>query len=248
MSFLLFPFLGSNFFPAVDSGQITLHVRAPVGTRIEDTTQLIADIETASPPRHSRPRDRRHRRQYRPSRKPDQPDLQQFRHHRRAGRRHLHQPERRIIAPRRTMCAAARSAAARFSRHHLFLPARRHHQPDPEFRRARAASTCRSPASITTRPRPSPMSCCARSAAFPASPMRACSSPTSTPQLNFTVDRGAHRPARPAPKRRHQRAGHRAGRHRTDRAELLAQSQERRVLRHRRPDAGIQAGLAAKRC
>ena len=38
VSFLLFPFLGSNFFPSVDTGQITLHVRAPVGTRIEDTT------------------------------------------------------------------------------------------------------------------------------------------------------------------------------------------------------------------
>ncbi|HEX4105717.1 MAG TPA: efflux RND transporter permease subunit [Rhizomicrobium sp.] len=45
VSFLLFPFLGSNFFPSVDTGQITLHVRAPVGTRIEDTTQQIADIE-----------------------------------------------------------------------------------------------------------------------------------------------------------------------------------------------------------
>ena len=44
-SFLLFPFLGSNFFPSVDTGQITLHVRPPVGTRIEDTTQQIADIE-----------------------------------------------------------------------------------------------------------------------------------------------------------------------------------------------------------
>jgi CzcA family heavy metal efflux pump len=44
-SFLLFPFLGSNFFPSVDTGQIALHVRPPVGTRIEDTTQQIADIE-----------------------------------------------------------------------------------------------------------------------------------------------------------------------------------------------------------
>jgi multidrug efflux pump subunit AcrB len=44
-SFVLSPFLGSNFFPAVDTGQITLHVRPPVGTRIEDTTQLFARIE-----------------------------------------------------------------------------------------------------------------------------------------------------------------------------------------------------------
>ena len=44
-SFVLAPFLGANFFPAVDTGQITLHVRPPVGTRIEDTTQLFALIE-----------------------------------------------------------------------------------------------------------------------------------------------------------------------------------------------------------
>ncbi|CAN5219400.1 efflux RND transporter permease subunit [soil metagenome] len=36
LSFLLTPFLGENFFPAVDAGQMALHVRAPVGSRIED--------------------------------------------------------------------------------------------------------------------------------------------------------------------------------------------------------------------
>ncbi|PNU03485.1 efflux RND transporter permease subunit [Novosphingobium guangzhouense] len=35
ISFGLLPFLGSNFFPAVDSGQIAMHVRLPSGTRIE---------------------------------------------------------------------------------------------------------------------------------------------------------------------------------------------------------------------
>ena len=44
-SFLLVPFLGSNFFPAIDTGQVTLHIRTPVGTRIEDTTQIAARIE-----------------------------------------------------------------------------------------------------------------------------------------------------------------------------------------------------------
>ena len=44
-SFILVPFLGSDFFPSADTGQITLHVRPPVGTRIEDTTQQIAVIE-----------------------------------------------------------------------------------------------------------------------------------------------------------------------------------------------------------
>jgi multidrug efflux pump subunit AcrB len=35
LSFGLWPFLGENFFPAVDSGQILMHVRAQAGTRIE---------------------------------------------------------------------------------------------------------------------------------------------------------------------------------------------------------------------
>jgi CzcA family heavy metal efflux pump len=44
-SFGLAPFLGSNFFPAVDAGQMTLHIRAPVGTRLEDTSLAFRDIE-----------------------------------------------------------------------------------------------------------------------------------------------------------------------------------------------------------
>jgi CzcA family heavy metal efflux pump len=44
-SFLLYPFLGSNFFPSVDAGQITLHVRPPVGTRIEHAAMVFGDIE-----------------------------------------------------------------------------------------------------------------------------------------------------------------------------------------------------------
>ncbi|MDO6413237.1 efflux RND transporter permease subunit [Sphingomonas sp. BIUV-7] len=36
-SMLLVPFLGRNFFPAVDAGQIMIHVRAPVGSRIEQS-------------------------------------------------------------------------------------------------------------------------------------------------------------------------------------------------------------------
>ena len=36
-SLLLTPFLGRNFFPSVDSGQMLIHVRVPVGTRIEES-------------------------------------------------------------------------------------------------------------------------------------------------------------------------------------------------------------------
>src|SRR5277367_4666452 len=36
-SFALYPWLGQDFFPAVDAGQIKLHLRAPTATRIEET-------------------------------------------------------------------------------------------------------------------------------------------------------------------------------------------------------------------
>jgi multidrug efflux pump subunit AcrB len=45
VSFLLTPFLGRNFFPQVDGGQILLHVRAPVGMRIEETAARFAEVE-----------------------------------------------------------------------------------------------------------------------------------------------------------------------------------------------------------
>ena len=47
LSFGLLPFLGRNFFPTVDSGQILLHVRAPTGTRIEETARLCDLVEQA---------------------------------------------------------------------------------------------------------------------------------------------------------------------------------------------------------
>src|ERR1700720_3740783 len=40
LSFGLVPWLGQDFFPAVDSGAFTLHMRAPTGTRIEETAAL----------------------------------------------------------------------------------------------------------------------------------------------------------------------------------------------------------------
>jgi CzcA family heavy metal efflux pump len=45
VSFGLWPFLGENFFPDVDSGQILMHVRAQPGTRIEETARLFDLVE-----------------------------------------------------------------------------------------------------------------------------------------------------------------------------------------------------------
>ena len=47
VSFALVPFLGRNFFPSVDAGQILMHVRAPVGVRVEKTAQIFANVEGA---------------------------------------------------------------------------------------------------------------------------------------------------------------------------------------------------------
>lgn len=47
LSFGLAPYLGQDFFPTVDGGQIKVHIRAPTGTRIEETTSLTDRIGTA---------------------------------------------------------------------------------------------------------------------------------------------------------------------------------------------------------
>jgi multidrug efflux pump subunit AcrB len=40
------PFIiGTDFFPTVDAGLMKLHVRAPIGTRLEDTEQLLMQVE-----------------------------------------------------------------------------------------------------------------------------------------------------------------------------------------------------------
>lgn len=41
----LLPYLGSNFFPSVDSGEIKLHIRGQTGLRIESATALVNRVE-----------------------------------------------------------------------------------------------------------------------------------------------------------------------------------------------------------
>ncbi len=45
LSACLYPLLGRDFFPAVDAGQIKLHVRGPPGTRIEQTERNFGRVE-----------------------------------------------------------------------------------------------------------------------------------------------------------------------------------------------------------
>ncbi len=42
---VLLPFVGQDFFPQVDGGQFTLHVRVKPGTRLETTEQIFAQVE-----------------------------------------------------------------------------------------------------------------------------------------------------------------------------------------------------------
>ena len=45
LSLLLVPAVGEDFFPRVDGGQFQLHVRAPAGTRLEETELVFARVE-----------------------------------------------------------------------------------------------------------------------------------------------------------------------------------------------------------
>ena len=47
LSCVLYPYLGRDFFPTVDAGQVRLHFRAPSGTRIEQTARIADAVEDA---------------------------------------------------------------------------------------------------------------------------------------------------------------------------------------------------------
>ncbi len=44
---LLIPFIGMDYFPQVDAGQLRLHLRAPTGTRLEETERIFMRVEDA---------------------------------------------------------------------------------------------------------------------------------------------------------------------------------------------------------
>ena len=191
LSFLLVPFLGRNFFPTVDAGNILMHVRTQVGTRVEETANQLADVQKA----------------IRKIIPPGEIDTLadnigmpisgiNMTYNNTgvigpAGRRHPDQAQGRSQADRRIRPGPARAIAAAVSRHELLVPAGRHRQPDPEFRRAGADR----PADPRRQPRgefrlrqqaagPDPHE-------FPASRMRASSNrPTTRPSTSMSIARG----------------------------------------------------------
>jgi multidrug efflux pump subunit AcrB len=44
LSVLLIPWLGRDFFPGIKSGEIDMHFRAPVGTRLEESSKIAAEV------------------------------------------------------------------------------------------------------------------------------------------------------------------------------------------------------------
>jgi len=45
-SLCMVPWLGTDFFPTIDAGQMKLHVHVPTGTRVEETARLTDEIDT----------------------------------------------------------------------------------------------------------------------------------------------------------------------------------------------------------
>ncbi len=236
-SFALFPFLGRTSSRRSMPVQIKLHVRAPTGTRIEETppcsTASSSAIRQIIPPT--------------------------------SWTRSSTTSACRSAASTSPTAIAARSASRtrdilislkrgpadtdgrfvetarrlpRASRHHFRLPAGRHHQPDSQFRSAgadRRAGRRQRSERLTA---PMRTSCCSASAVCRALSTRASSRHSMT-DLNVNVDRtlGQH-VGLTEQDVTDQHAGH-PGRQHADRADLLAEPEERRVLPDRRADAAI---------
>ena len=99
--FVLLPYVGRDFFPVVDAGQFRLHVRAPAGTRLEQTAQYFNQVEAGDPPGDSGGRDRDGPGQHRPAQPQLQHGLRRQRHHGHGRRRDPGGPEARTAAARR---------------------------------------------------------------------------------------------------------------------------------------------------
>ena len=138
LSFLLVPFLGRNFFPVGRRRQHPDACPHPGRHPRRGDRQPARRRAEGDPQDHSARRDRDAGRQYRHADFRHQHDLQQHRRDRPAGRRHPDQAQGGSPADRRIRPGPARAIAAAVSRHELFVPAGRHRQPDPEFRRAGA--------------------------------------------------------------------------------------------------------------
>ncbi len=189
VSFGLWPFLGENFFPAVDSGQILMHVRAQPGTRIEETARLFDLIEQTV--RQTIPPDQLDNivdniglpfsginmaYQNTGTIGPEDGDaLISLKRGSRSDRR-VHQAAAHASCRRSFPARPSRSCRPTSSRRSSISACRRR-------------STCRSSATIRRPTMPMPRTCSSASARFPASPMLRIQQVFNYPQINVDVDR-----------------------------------------------------------
>ena len=181
---------GENFFPAVDSGQILMHVRAQPGTRIEETARLFDLVEQTIREHHPARSARQHRRQYRPAVLRHQHGLSEHRHDRPGGRRRPDQPQGRPSRRPRTIVQASCAPCCRRN-----FPARPSRSCPPTSSRrfsisaCRRRSTCRSSATIRPPTTPTPPICSSASAPSPGIADPRIQQVFNYPQINVDVDR-----------------------------------------------------------
>ena len=189
LSFGLAPFLGSNFFPSVDSGQMILHVRAPVGTRLEDTSLEFGQVEKLI--RQEIPSDQiaslvddiglpisSINMIYNNTGMIGSQDGDLFITLKRG-----HPPTDRYVRRLREVPAAGLPG------HDVLLPAGRHRQPDPQFRRTGTHRPADRGARRRGQPRLRQRCCCAGSAPCAGLADVRIEQPEGQPQLHVEVDR-----------------------------------------------------------
>ena len=242
LSFLLLPFLGQNFFPSVDAGQMAIHVRAPVGSRLETTSaefdriarrirevipadELVSIVDNVGLPASAI------NVTYSNSGSVGSQDGDI-----------LIQLAKGPCADRRLCPRPARDVAARLPRHDLRLPAGRHHQPDPELWRA---GPDRHPDRRQGRRRQRRL-CQDNIAADRRHSRRGGRAHPAIDALSRTERRHRSQPDRPIwadRARRDIEPGGIAGGIVADLAGILPQPRQWRVLRRRRADPGISGRL-----
>ena len=239
LSLGLAPFLGQDFFPLGQFGAIKIHMRAPTGTRIEETTLLADQVEqkirTIIPPD-------------RLASIVDNIGLPISGiniSYGNTGTIGVFDADILVTLSEGAtptdvyVKSLARAAADGVSRHDVLLPAGRYRQPDPQLRLAGADRRPDRRRRSQRQPRLRQRSCWRRSAVFPGSPIRASRKRSRTPALKVDFNRelagvvGPHRE-----RRLDQHPGHAVGQH-PDRPDLLAQPRQRRVLPRFGPDAAI---------
>ena len=250
----LLPFVGEDFFPQVDAGQIRLHVRAPAGTRIEETEQLLRAGGGRHPPGR-----------FRAASSPTSSTtsacptaastwpISDSATHRPVRRRDpgLARARRTRLPPGTTCASCAGGSTAQFPRPDVLLPARRHRQPDPEFRPARPDRRAgrrdrwRNASGQSRARAPDRANACER---IPGAVDVHLHQVVDAPELRFDVDRTRARQVGLTQRDVANSLLISLSLQHADRAQLLDQPAEQRGLPDRRADAASTAWIPPRSC